>query len=89
MATPTGLRQSSRDLGFSPQEQEPAQDGLPELPPGFTYTQLESMIRELRTAAALEVPTSSCRSYLKFAWLSVPAHLAVHTSVGLTIPLWS
>ena len=55
MATPTGLRQSSRDLGFPPQEQGQAQEGLPDLPPGFTYTQLESMIRELRTAAALEV----------------------------------
>lgn len=59
MATPTGLRQSSRDLGFPPTEQGQAQEGMPELPPGFTYTQLESMIRELRTAAALEVLTSS------------------------------
>lgn len=58
MATPTGLRQSSRDLGFPLQEQggQP-QEGLPDLPPGFTYTQLESMVRELRTAAALEVHT--------------------------------
>lgn len=60
MATPTGLRQSSRDLGFPLQEQGAGgqpQEGMPDLPPGFTYVQLESMVRELRTAAALEVYT--------------------------------
>ena len=55
MATPTGLRQASRDLGFPPEGQGQPQEGMPSLPPGFSYTQLESMVRELRTAAALEV----------------------------------
>jgi len=50
MATPQ--RMSSRDLGPRP---EGNQEGVPNLPPGFTYTQIESMVRELRTAAALEV----------------------------------
>ena len=61
MATPTGLRQSSRDLGFPPQQQgqEQSQEGMSDLPPGFTYARLESMVRELRTAAALEVLTST------------------------------
>ena len=90
MATPTGLRQSSRDLGFPPQEQGQAQESMPDLPPGFTYTQLESMIRELRTAAALEVqPCSlSCVEAVSF---DLPAHacpsvcLLVYLSVCLSL----
>ena len=57
MATPTGLRQSSRDLSFPPEGQP--REGMPNLPPDFSYSQLESMIRELRTAAALEVSWAS------------------------------
>ena len=59
MATPQGMARGmsrgSRDLGpLLPGAQ--AQEGLQgDVPPGFTYTQIESMVRELRTAAALEV----------------------------------
>ncbi len=53
MATPQGMSRGSRDLG---PRLEGAQEGVPgSIPPGFTYTQIESMVRELRTAAALEV----------------------------------
>lgn len=97
MATPTGLRQTSRDLGFPPQEQGQAQEGMPDLPPGFTHTQLESMIRELRTAAALEVQPSSFLVWklrhlvclFKSAHLSVssPICLSVRSSVCLSVCL--
>ena len=53
MATPQGMSRGSRDLG---PRLEGAQEGAQgSIPPGFTYTQIESMVRELRTAAALEV----------------------------------
>ena len=53
MATPQGMSRGSRDLG---PRLEGAQEGVQgSVPPGFTYTQIESMVRELRTAAALEV----------------------------------
>lgn len=53
MATPQGMSRGSRDLG---PRLEGAQEGVQgSIPPGFTYTQIESMVRELRTAAALEV----------------------------------
>ena len=42
----------SRDLGT---QQPGAQQGISDLPPDFNYSQIESMVRELRTAAALEV----------------------------------
>ncbi|KAL3132833.1 hypothetical protein ABBQ38_006758 [Trebouxia sp. C0009 RCD-2024] len=90
MATPTGLRQSSRDLGFPLQEQggQP-QEGLPDLPPGFTYTQLESMVRELRTAAALEASIYLARSgkgnarRVKARSVHAPARRLARTTISL------
>lgn len=53
MATPQGMSRGSRDLG---PRLEGGQEGVQgSIPPGFTYSQIESMVRELRTAAALEV----------------------------------
>ena len=57
MATPQAgtargmSRGISRDLGL----QQGPQQGISDLPPDFNYSQIESMVRELRTAAALEV----------------------------------
>ena len=60
MATPQGMSRGSRDLGPLPPG---AQEGLQgDIPPGFTYTQIESMVRELRTAAALEVNLQTLQS---------------------------
>ncbi len=53
MATPQGMSRGSRDLG--PRLEGPQEGVQGSVPPGFTYTQVESMFRELRTAAALEV----------------------------------
>ena len=66
MATPQGMARGmsrgSRDLGPL---QPGAQEGLQgDIPPGFTYTQIESMVRELRTAAALEVNWQTPQAYV-------------------------
>lgn len=66
MATPQGMARGmsrgSRDLGPLPPG---AQEGLQgDIPPGFTYTQIESMVRELRTAAALEVNLQMQQSFM-------------------------
>lgn len=53
MATPQGMSRGSRDLG--PRLEGPQEGVQGSIPPGFTYPQIESMVRELRTAAALEV----------------------------------
>ena len=52
MTSPAG-RAASRDLDLQLRPDGGIQES--QLPPGFTLPQIESMIRELRTAAALEV----------------------------------
>ena len=56
MSAPQGM---SRELGPLPGGPHQGQQGEPDLPPGFTYAQIESMVRELRTAAALEARSTS------------------------------
>ncbi len=79
MATPQGMSRGSRDLG---PRLEGAQEGAQgSIPPGFTYTQIESMVRELRTAAALEVNVqhstnrSFCHSFIHSFIHSTCLHL--------------
>ncbi len=82
MATPQGMSRGSRDLG---PRLEGAQEGAQgSIPPGFTYTQIESMVRELRTAAALEVSVkhlttrSFCHSFIHSFNMCLSAKGQIH-----------
>lgn len=56
MTSPAG-RAASRDLDMQLRADGNIQES--QLPPGFSLEKIESMIRELRTAAALEVTCST------------------------------
>ena len=82
MATPQGMSRGSRDLG---PRLEGAQEGAQgSIPPGFTYTQIESMVRELRTAAALEVDTKHSTSCSFNMCLSPKGQIHRHLSMSST-----
>lgn len=55
MTSPAG-RAASRDLDLQLRSDGNIQES--QLPPGFSLEKIESMIRELRTAAALEVSSN-------------------------------
>ncbi|KAL0019458.1 hypothetical protein WJX77_004963 [Trebouxia sp. C0004] len=87
MATPQGMSRGSRDLG---PRLEGAQEGAQgSIPPGFTYTQIESMVRELRTAAALEASVYLARSgkgnarRVKARSVHAPARRLARTTISL------
>ncbi|DBA70289.1 TPA: hypothetical protein ACH3X2_011717 [Trebouxia sp. C0005] len=87
MATPQGMSRGSRDLG---PRLEGAQEGVQgSIPPGFTYTQIESMVRELRTAAALEASVYLARSgkgnarRVKARSVHAPARRLARTTISL------